>query len=84
MDTDQTVLQNYVNQHKRHKNDLHKLLKDICTSKCKNVCEPYTKECACCCNDWVDDVDRPFMSYTDRGKIVISYCERHRGEAEKT
>ena len=46
--------------------------------------EPYTKECGCCCHDWVEDVDRPFMSYTDRGTTVISYCERHGAEAEKT
>ena len=34
--------------------------------------EPYTKECGCCCHDWVEDVDRPFVSYTDRGTTVIS------------
>ena len=37
----------------------------------------YTKDCACECTDAKNDVDRPFMCYTEWETFVTKRCETH-------
>ena len=41
------------------------------------VLERYTKECGCVCEDHENDVDRPFMCYTDYSTTEITRCDTH-------
>ena len=44
------------------------------------VIEKYTKECGCEYVDKENDVDRPFMCFTEYKTIVIKRCDKHEQE----
>ena len=41
------------------------------------IIKEYTKECGCEYVDKENDVDRPFMCYTERETFVTKRCEQH-------
>ena len=41
------------------------------------VVETYTKECGCECEDTENDVDRPFMCYTEYNTNITKRCVEH-------
>ena len=43
----------------------------------------YTKECGCECEDIENDVDRPFMCYTEYETVTTSRCSVHQQEYEQ-
>ena len=47
------------------------------------VIKTYTKECGCEYEDAENDVDRPFMCYTDYSTKVIKRCDKHAQEYEE-
>ena len=46
------------------------------------VIKTYTEECGCECEDTENDVDRPFMCYTEYDTTVTKRCDKHAQEHE--
>ena len=47
------------------------------------VVEVYTKECGCECEDTENDVDRPFMCYTEYNTNITKRCDYHAKQEEE-